>query len=50
MPPTRGPERGALLNKELERRIEQGDAEGAIEDPFGTLGGGAGAAPPATAP
>ncbi len=41
---------GALLNKELERRIEQGDAEGAIDDPFGTLGGGAGAAPPATAP
>lgn len=41
---------GALLNKELEKRIKQGDAEGAIEDPFGTLGGGAGAPPPATTP
>ena len=42
--------RGAALNKELDKRIEQGDAQGAIEDPFGTLGGGAGAIPPASTP
>lgn len=41
---------GAALNKELNKRIEQGDAEGAIEDPFGTLGGDAGAVPPASTP
>ena len=41
---------GAALNKELTKRIEGGDAEGAIEDPFGTLGGGAGAIPPASTP
>lgn len=41
---------GAALHKELQKRIKQGDAEGQIEDPFGTLGGGPGAAPPAPAP
>ena len=41
---------GAQLNKELEKRIEQGDAEGAIEDPFGSLGGSTGALPPASSP
>lgn len=41
---------GAALNKELEKRIKQGDAAGEIEDPFGALGGGSAAPPPATAP
>jgi hypothetical protein len=41
---------GAALHKELQKRIKQGEAEGAIEDPFGTLGGGGAAPPPATSP
>ena len=41
---------GAALNKELQKRIKKGDAEGEIEDPFGALGGGSAAPPPATAP
>lgn len=45
---------GAALNKELEKLIKQagaeGGGEGAIEDPFGALGGAQSGLPPPTAP
>jgi hypothetical protein len=41
---------GEALNKELEKRIKQGGGEGAIEDPFGGLGGAESGLPAPTAP
>jgi hypothetical protein len=41
---------GARLNEELTKRVEQGGGQGAIEDPFGGLGGAESALPPQPAP
>lgn len=42
--------RGTGLNEQLEKLIKKGNAEGAIEDPFGGLGGADPNLPPASSP